>query len=85
MARKATNGAVKATKLSATKLSTDWGAVRRKLGLSQSEFWGPIGVTQSGGSRYENDRKVPRPVDKMLTIAYASEKQSAAEVKRLRK
>ena len=26
--------------------------IRKKLGMNQQEFWGQIGVTQSGGSRY---------------------------------
>jgi len=38
------------------------GDIRRKLSLNQSEFWGKIGVTQSGGSRYESGRNMPRPV-----------------------
>ena len=28
--------------------------IRRKLGLNQQQFWSKIGVTQSGGSRYES-------------------------------
>jgi len=32
------------------------GDLRRKLCLNQQQFWTPIGVTQSGGSRYENER-----------------------------
>jgi transcriptional regulator with XRE-family HTH domain len=27
---------------------------RHKLGLNQSAFWSELGVTQSGGSRYES-------------------------------
>ena len=27
--------------------------IRRKLGLNQHDFWSKVGVTQSGGSRYE--------------------------------
>ena len=30
--------------------------IRHRLGLNQQEFWGRIGVTQSGGSRYESGR-----------------------------
>ncbi len=30
--------------------------LRQKMGRNQLEFWGPIGVTQSGGSRYESGR-----------------------------
>ena len=32
--------------------------IRRKSGRNQSAFWGPLGVTQSGGSRYETGRAV---------------------------
>ena len=53
-------------------------ALRKKLNLNQSEFWSPLGVTQSGGSRYESGRKIPRPVQKLLAIAYGTEKQAEA-------
>lgn len=43
---------------------------RRRLGLNQQEFWGSIGVTQSGGSRYESGRRIPKPVCALLRIAY---------------
>ena len=48
--------------------------LRKKLGLSQAEFWGRIEVTQSGGSRYENGRAMPPPVRKLLGIVYLKEK-----------
>jgi len=40
--------------------------IRRKLGLNQQQFWSKIGVTQSGGSRYESGRNMPRPVRELL-------------------
>ncbi len=46
------------------------GDIRRKLGLNQSEFWGKIGVTQSGGSRYETGRNMPRPVRELLRLVH---------------
>ena len=46
------------------------GDIRRKLGLNQSEFWGTIGVTQSGGSRYESGRNMPRPVRELLRLVH---------------
>lgn len=46
------------------------GDIRRKLGLNQSEFWGRIGVTQSGGSRYESGRNMPRPVRELLRLVH---------------
>jgi predicted transcriptional regulator len=42
--------------------------IRRKLGLNQSDFWSEIGVTQSGGSRYESGRSIPRPVQALLRL-----------------
>ena len=37
-------------------------AIRRKMGVNQQTFWSKLGVTQSGGSRYESGRNMPRPV-----------------------
>lgn len=58
--------------------------LRRKLRLNQMEFWLPIGVTQSGGSRYEAGRNIPTPVRLLLHLTYASEKQAAAMLAFLR-
>ncbi len=44
--------------------------IRRKLGLNQSQFWSQIGVTQSGGSRYESGRSIPRPVQALLRLVH---------------
>lgn len=41
---------------------------RRKLGVNQQTFWSGLGVTQSGGSRYESGRNLPRPVALLLTL-----------------
>lgn len=49
---------------------------RKKLGLDQSEFWSRISVTQSGGSRYESGRNIPRPVQLLLHLTYGTEKQA---------
>ena len=45
-------------------------AMRRETGLNQHDFWWPIGVTQSGGSRYERGRFMPRPVRDLLNLVY---------------
>ena len=42
--------------------------IRRKRGLNQQQFWPLIGVTQSGGSRYESGRSMPKPVRELLRI-----------------
>ena len=44
--------------------------IRQKLGLNQQEFWGRIGVTQSGGSRYESGRAMPKPVQELLRLVH---------------
>lgn len=44
--------------------------IRRKLGMNQSQFWSKIGVTQSGGSRYESGRNMPRPVQSLLRLVH---------------
>ena len=35
---------------------------RIESAMTQAEFWSPLGVTQSAGSRSENGRTVPKPV-----------------------
>jgi len=44
--------------------------IRHRLGLNQQEFWGRIGVTQSGGSRYESGRTMPKPVQELLRLVH---------------
>ncbi|MCK2127742.1 XRE family transcriptional regulator [Thauera aromatica] len=59
-------------------------AYRRKYGLNQIEFWGPVGVTQSGGSRYESGRSIPRPVQVLLHMTYGTNKQAEGMLSWLR-
>lgn len=58
------------------KNGNDTRTLRRKLGLSQSEFWGALQVTQSGGSRYESGRDMPEQVALLLHLAFGTQKQS---------
>jgi transcriptional regulator with XRE-family HTH domain len=44
--------------------------IRRRLGMNQEEFWTRIGVTQSGGSRYESGRTMPKPVLELLRLVH---------------
>ncbi len=44
--------------------------IRKKSGLTQTEFWGAIGVTQSGGSRYESTRKMTKQVRELFRIVH---------------
>lgn len=52
------------------KLISDYRKLRRNMGLSQTEFWGRLGVTQSAGSRYESSRDVPKPIAVLAHMAY---------------
>jgi transcriptional regulator with XRE-family HTH domain len=47
--------------------------IRRKLGLNQEQFWTKIGVTQSGGSRYESGREMPKPVRELLRLVHVEQ------------
>lgn len=47
--------------------------IRRKLGLNQQDFWTKIGVTQSGGSRYESGRAMPKPVQELLRLVHVDQ------------
>ncbi|MGH8680889.1 MAG: helix-turn-helix domain-containing protein [Burkholderiales bacterium] len=55
--------------------------IRRKLGLNQQDFWTKIGVTQSGGSRYESGREMPKPVLELLRLVHV-EKLDLSRVKK---
>lgn len=56
--------------------------IRRRLGLNQEQFWTQIGVTQSGGSRYESGRDMPKPVRELLRLVHV-EQIDLSEVKRV--
>ena len=55
--------------------------IRKKLGLNQMDFWSRIGVTQSGGSRYESGRNMPKPVRELLRLVHI-ERVDLAKVNR---
>lgn len=55
--------------------------IRRKLGMNQQQFWSQLGVTQSGGSRYESGRNIPRPVQHLLRLVHV-EQIDIARIKR---
>lgn len=55
--------------------------VRRKLGLNQQQFWSKLGVTQSGGSRYESGRNMPKPVQQLLRLVHM-EKIDISKIRR---
>lgn len=58
--------------------------LRKSLKLTQAQFWNPIGITQSGGSRYENGRRLPSTVRSCLLIAYSPLEKAMNEYQRLR-
>ncbi|HJW25152.1 MAG TPA: helix-turn-helix transcriptional regulator [Rhodocyclaceae bacterium] len=59
-------------------------AMRKDRGLNQTQFWSPLGVTQSGASRYESGRRIPKPLIKLIQLMYVTglnEVQTAAIAK----
>lgn len=46
----------------------DLGTYRKANALNQSQFWSRFGVTQSGGSRYESGRGLPKPVAMLVWL-----------------
>jgi len=74
-----TGGATKPRKKPTLRFKTgeDVKALRGKLRLNQTQFWSKINVTQSGGSRYESGRAIPRTVQLLLHLAYGTDKQAA--------
>lgn len=47
--------------------------IRKAFGLNQAEFWALLGVTQSGGSRYESGRAMPNSVRFLLHLLVSGE------------
>ena len=60
-------------------------ALRLKLGMNQTEFYGRAGIEQSTASRYEKGRRIPAPVAMLLKLAYAPKPVADAVYKGLRK
>lgn len=58
---------------------------RKQAGLNQRDFWARIDVTQSGGSRYESGRVMPKQVSHLLQLVYGTHKQAEAYLAWLRK
>ena len=44
--------------------------LRLELGLTQGDFWAPVGVSQSGGSRYESSRGLPPAISALLHLVH---------------
>ena len=58
--------------------------MRKRLGLTQSEFWSRFQVTQSGSSRYETGRDIPEPIQLLLNIALGTDLKMTSIVNELR-
>jgi len=50
--------------------------LRRALCLSQIEFWTRLGMTQSGGSRYERGQPISRPTQLLIRLVYGRNSQA---------
>lgn len=59
-------------------------AFRKKTGMRQELFWERVGITQSGGSRYESGRNISQAVQVLLTITYGTEAQARKMTEALR-
>lgn len=74
-----------AKKKAATRnLITDYKTERTKKRLNQHQFWTPIGVTQSCGSRYESGRPVPTPTQTVIDLTYGTAKAALEKLAALR-
>lgn len=47
---------------------SDPAELRRLRGENQSVFWSRFGVTQSGGSRYESGREIPKSTAILMAL-----------------
>lgn len=59
-----------------SRIDFDARALRSRHKLRQAEFWARVGVTQSGGSRFESGRNIPIPVSMLMTLAYGTDAQA---------
>lgn len=64
-----------------TTLALNLRETRLKLSMNQYQFWTKIGVTQSGGSRYESGRHMPKPVRELFRLVYV-EKLNLQDINR---
>lgn len=58
--------------------------IRAETGLNQTDFWRRVGVQQSGGSRYESGRRIPKAVQLCLDIAYGAPVESKRAISKLK-
>jgi transcriptional regulator with XRE-family HTH domain len=58
--------------------------LRRHLFMTQAHFWSRIGVSQSGGSRYEKGRLMPKTVQYLLHLTYSLDEDATELLEWLR-
>lgn len=46
--------------------------LREQANLTQKAFWNSVGLTQSGGCRYEQGQSIPRPIRILIYTIYAA-------------
>lgn len=46
--------------------------LRNRAGQTQKAFWTHIGITQSGGCRYENGATIPKPVRTLIFLQHVA-------------
>ncbi len=46
--------------------------LREKAGMTQAQFWKPLGVQQSVGCRYESDMPIPKAVRILIVATYVA-------------
>jgi len=46
--------------------------LREQAGLTQNRFWEPLGITQSGGCRYEAGQPIPKPIRILVFANYVA-------------
>ena len=57
--------------------------MREKLRMNQTEFWGAVFITQSGASRYESGRAIPKPAQILIALKYGKGKMKAQAARAL--
>lgn len=67
-----------------TPIVTDIKLLRTKQRLNQHQFWSRLGVTQSGGSRYESGRNAPAPTQTLIDLVYGPKKRALELLAELR-
>lgn len=53
--------------------------IRKRVRLGQEKFWNRIGLSQSGGCRYENNvRRIPTNVELLIALAYGTNEEAVS-------